>query len=77
MLIKRKIFRLSIIACTVLSSILACSLFESDADIDQGTRSHSTSTSKSNFSAETDTKVEELEVKSGMRSNVLKINASN
>ena len=64
-----------LIISVILGSILACSIFKPDAIPNNNSRSHSSSTSKSDFVEKTEVRIDELEIKPGMWTNVLKINA--
>jgi hypothetical protein len=63
--------KIRLIALVML--MLACSIFEVDSGQKNGDQSNSTSTSKSTFTDKSEVVVIELEVKSDIRSNVLKI----
>lgn len=62
---------------SILLSVLACSIFETGSGRNIGNRSNSTNTSKSTFADKTETEVIEIEIKPGMRTNILKINNIN
>lgn len=67
--------RLTLLIFVMLTSLLACSIFETDAGPFSGNSSKSTNTSRSTFTDTTEVEIIELDVKSDMRTNTLNIHS--